>query len=100
MGREINNAFSAAQDANSIFPGTVWGLVFTNEYVTDGNNGPRVLQMIRDNKNRAHQMGLRVGTRVHTCGEIWGGNNQNILSQIAQESDFIMCNLYPGRREF
>ncbi|XP_035706164.1 glucan 1,3-beta-glucosidase isoform X2 [Folsomia candida] len=95
MSREINNAFSAAQDANTIFGGTVWGLVFTNEFVTDSSNGPRVLQMIRDNKARAHGMNLRVGTRVHTCGEIWGGNNQAILQQIAAESDFIMCNLYP-----
>lgn len=96
MSREISNAFSAAQDANRIWKGTVWGLTFTNEYVTNSQNGPRVLKMIRDNKARAKGMGLKVGTRVHTCGEIWGGNNQQILIQIAKESDFIMCNLYPG----
>lgn len=42
-------------------------------------------------------MGLRVGTRIHICGEIWNGPNKQILSEIAKESDFIMCNLYPGR---
>lgn len=95
--REINNAFSAAQDANSIWGGTVWGLTFTNEWVTDSNNGPKVLDMIRKNKAKARGMGLKVGTRVHTCGEIWGGRNQRILQDIARESDFIMCNLYPGQ---
>ncbi len=92
MTREIDNAFSAAIDANSIQGGTVWGLVFTNEFVTDGSNGPRVLAWIRANKARAQQNNLKVGARVHTCGEIWGGNNQGILEQIAAESDFIMCN--------
>lgn len=94
--REIDNAFSAAADANAIFPGTVQNMVFTNEFVTDNSNGPRVLQMIRDNKQKAHSRGLRVGTRIHTCGEIWGGPNQNIIKQIVRESDFIMCNLYPA----
>jgi exo-beta-1,3-glucanase (GH17 family) len=97
QNREIANAFSAAIDANNLQPGTVWGLTFTNEFVTDGNNGPKVLQMIRDNKARAHELGLKVGPRVHTCGEIWGGNNQNILTLLAQESDFIMCNMYPSQ---
>lgn len=93
---EINNAFLAAQEANSIRPGTVWGLTFTNEYIVNWSTGQRVLDMIRNNRDRARSMGLRVGTRIHICGEIWGGPNQQILSEIAQVSDFIMCNLYPG----
>jgi len=72
-------------------------MIFTNEFVTDASNGPKVLKMIRENKGRAKSMSLRVGTRIHTCGEIWGGPNQAILKQIAKESDFIMCNLYPGK---
>lgn len=94
--KEIDNAFLAAQDANDIFPGTVWGLTFTNEYVVNAGTGQQVLDMIRNNRDRAHQMGLRVGARVHICGEIWNGPNQDILSEIAKVSDFIMCNLYPG----
>ncbi|KAJ6644297.1 hypothetical protein Bhyg_09264 [Pseudolycoriella hygida] len=92
---EINNAFLAAQEANQIWRGTVWGLVFTNEYVNQ-QNGQKVLDMIRSNKNRANSMGLRVGTRIQICGEIWNGPNQQILIQIAQASDYIMCNLYPA----
>jgi len=94
--KEIDNAFLAAQDANGIRGGTVWGLVFTNEYVTDWNRGQKVLNMIRNNKARAQRMNLRVGTRIHICGEIWNGPNRQILIEIAKASDFIMCNLYPG----
>lgn len=94
--REIDNAFSAAEDANRIRAGTVWGLVFTNEYVVNADRGNKVLQMIRNNKDRARQRGLRVGTRVHICGEIWNGPNRQILIEIAKVSDFIMCNFYPA----
>lgn len=94
--KEIDNAFLAAQDANGIRGGTVWGLVFTNEHVVNDQTGQKVLDMIRNNRDRANQMGLRVGARVHICGEIWGGPNERILSEIAKNSDFIMCNLYPA----
>ncbi len=63
MQAEIKNAFLAAEDANRIKAGTVWGLVFTNEYVVNQQTGQKVLDMIRINKDRAHSMGLRVGTR-------------------------------------
>ena len=95
--KEINNAFSAAQDANGIHGSTVWGLVFTNEYFTNEGTGNRILGMIKNNKNRAHQMGLKVGTRIHVCGLIMnGGSMHDILANIVRESDFIMCNLYPA----
>jgi hypothetical protein len=59
--REIDNAFSAIDDANAAFGGTVWGITFTNEYIVDQSTGQRVLQMIRDNKGRAHDKGVKVG---------------------------------------
>jgi hypothetical protein len=70
MNIEIDNAFSAANDANSIYPNTVSRLIFTNEYFTDEASGHRILDMIRSHKNRAHQMNLKVGTRIHVCGII------------------------------
>jgi len=94
--KEIENAFLAAEDANRIRAGTVWGIVFTNEHVTSWDSGQKVLGMIRNNKAKAKQRGLRVGTRIHICGEIWNGPNKNILIEIAKASDFIMCNLYPA----
>ena len=94
--KEIDNAFSAAQDANGIFGNTVWGLVFTNEYFTNEGTGNRILSMIRDNKQRARQLGLKVGTRIHVCGQIMNsGPMREVLANIVRESDFIMCNLYP-----
>ena len=94
--KEINNAFSAAQDANGIHANTVWGLTFTNEYFTNEGTGNKILQMIRTHKTKAHQMGLKVGTRIHVCGIIMNsGSMHEILANIVRESDFIMCNLYP-----
>ncbi|CAG2163011.1 unnamed protein product [Oppiella nova] len=93
---EINNAFSAAQDANGIYGNTVKGLIFTNEYFTSEATGNRILNMITSNKNRAHQMNVKVGTRIHVCGLIQGsGAMHDILANIVRESDFIMCNVYP-----
>ena len=94
QNKEIQNAFAAAQEANSIYPGTVTGITFTNEYVTDPGRGSTVLSMIRNNKNR----GFRVGTRIHTCGEIHNPNSalKNVISDIVRESHFIYCNLYPN----
>jgi len=97
MNKEIDNAFSAANDANTIYPNTVSNLIFTNEYFTDEASGHRILNMIKSQKNRAHQMNLKVGTRIHVCGIIQqSGAMYNILADIVRESDFIMCNLYPA----
>ncbi len=97
MNKEIENAFSAARDANSIYRNTVWSLTFTNEYFTNEGTGKRILNMIRTHKRRAHQMNLKVGTRIHICGQIHNrGAMRNILADIVRESDFIMCNLYPA----
>lgn len=92
---EIENAFAAARDANSIFPGTVTGITFTNEYLTDPNTGAQILAMIKNNKGRD---GLRVGTRIHTCGAIWEQNSpiRPVLLEIIKASDFVYCNIYPG----
>lgn len=95
---EVNHAFDAADDANGRFGGTAWGLVFLNEYIVNDATGQKVLGMIRYDKNRAHNKGLKVGTRIHVCGEILnrGSHLYQVLSDIARESDFIMCNMYPA----
>jgi len=64
LQREIDNAFSAAEDANSIFGGTVWGITFTNEYIVDQGTGQRVLGMLRNNKDKAHSRGLKIGNFI------------------------------------
>lgn len=95
--KEIKNAFEAAKYANQVHANTVWSITFTNEYFTDEAKGHKILDMIRKNKGKAHQMGLKVGTRINTCGKILekGSGMYNVLADIVRESDFIMCNLYP-----
>lgn len=95
---EVNHAFDAADDANGRYADTVWGIVFTNEYIVDQRTGEKVLGMIRYDKNRAKTKNLKVGTRVNTCDQILNSGSQlhGVLSDIARESDFIMCNMYPA----
>ena len=95
--REIDNAFAAAADANSRSGNTVWGITFTNEYIKNTQQGEEVLAMIVNNKGRASKMGLRVGTRTEICGVYTDPKSplRGVMNRIAQESDFIYCNLYP-----
>ncbi len=97
MQKEISAAFEAANDANSNFKGTVWGITFTNEYIMNESQGYRVLAMITLNKEKAKSQGLEIGTRTQMCSVILKNSNPlyNVMSQIAMQSDFVMCNLYP-----
>jgi exo-beta-1,3-glucanase (GH17 family) len=99
--KEVNNAFHSAEDSNSVFPVTVWGLTFTNEYLTSVASGEKILGMIEWDKNRAHGLGIKVGTRIHVCSvvENTGHELYQILVKIVQASDFIYCNMYPSRDE-
>ncbi|CAG7698437.1 unnamed protein product [Allacma fusca] len=96
QGREINNAFEAAIDANNRAAGTVWGITFTNEYIHSFGEAVNVLDMIRNNKGRANSLGLRVGARTEICGAILGGDLQGIFQEIVRNSDYIYCNVYPS----
>ncbi|CAG7718990.1 unnamed protein product [Allacma fusca] len=96
--RAIGNAFSAADEANRLSRNTVWGITITNEYITTEPRGHEVLNMIKNNKDNARRRGLKIGTRIHVCGEFLGGNLRNVLGLIAKESDFIYCNVYPSNQ--
>ena len=95
---EIEAAFSAVSEANSLYPNTVTSLVFTNEYVTDAEKANVVNQMIVTHKQKAHNLGLKVGVRSHTFGEIANQNSPYYtqLKTLIQNCDFIQCNLYPA----
>ena len=95
--REIDNAYAAAAEANSRSPGTVTGITFTNEYIHSVADGERVLGMIRGNKNR----GLPVGTRTEICGVYTNKEDplRGIMNAIAQESNYIYCNIYPSEAD-
>lgn len=94
---EVNVAIDVAQDANGRFPNTVWGLVFTNAYINDERTAEKVLELIRNHKERAKLYKLKVGTRVNICDKILDSDSEifEILSDIVSELDFIMCNMYP-----
>lgn len=98
--KEIENAFLSSKDANKMFPGTVWGLIFTSNQVNDIASGQKVLDMLRENRVRAHLQNLKIGTRISNCHEIWRGPSREILIEIAKISDFIMCNIYPAPHSF
>ncbi len=95
---EIEAAFSAAKAANAVYPGTVTSFVFTNEYVVNAETANAVNTMIVNNKQKAHELNIKVGVRSHTFGEIANPNSSfyNELKRLIQNCDFIQCNLYPG----
>jgi len=94
---EIDAAFAAASLANTSYPNTVTSFVFTNEYVTDAEKANAVNQMIVANKEKAHNLGIKVGVRSNTFGEIAHPHSPyyNELKALIQSCDVIQCNLYP-----
>ena len=95
---EIEAAFSAAKAANALYPNTLTSLVFTNEYLVDAQKTNAVNAMIVNNKEKAHNLNIKVGVRSHTFGEITNPQSHfyNELKTLIQNCDFIQCNLYPG----
>ncbi len=94
---EIGAACTAAQDANAVFPHTVTSLVFTNEYVTDTATTNAVLAMLTANKPAAKALGLKVGVRSQTFGQLTNPASPYLapLQTLVRNCDFILCNLYP-----
>jgi exo-beta-1,3-glucanase (GH17 family) len=95
---EIEAAFSAAKEANAVYPNTVTSLVFTNEYVINAETADAVNAMIVANKQKAQNLNIKVGVRSHTFGEIANPNSPYYtqLKTLIQNCDFILCNLYPA----
>ncbi len=94
---EIAAAFAAAQAANAVFPNTVTSLVFTNEYVTDGTTTAGVTAMLAANQANAKGLGLKVGVRSQTFGQLTNPICPYLtqLQALVQHCDVILCNLYP-----
>ena len=99
---EIRNAFHAAQDANKIYPGTVWGLIFFNQFKNE-KTGEVTMNNIKKWKAKAVEHNLKIGARVSYCGGFKDITDDHIdldlkklVDNIALESDYIMCSLYPG----
>src|SRR5690242_532340 len=95
---EITDAFAEVSNANGIFPGTVTRLIFTNEYVTNASTTAAVDGLIIASKANAHAMGLQVGVRAQTFGQLTDPHSpyRVQLQQLIKDVDFIMLNLYPS----
>jgi len=68
--QEIRNALSAAEDANRIFNGTVTGIIFTSDYVSNEDTGNLVCRIIDEHKIKTEAMGLKIGVRLRSCTDI------------------------------
>jgi exo-beta-1,3-glucanase (GH17 family) len=98
MTSEIDEAFKIAKVANKIYPGTVNRLIFTNEYVTNATTTNQVNELITKYKPAAHKMGLQVGVRSQTFGQLNNGSPPDFvaaLQNLVKNVDFIMANIYP-----
>jgi exo-beta-1,3-glucanase (GH17 family) len=96
---EVADAFQDAANANATFAGTVTRLIFTNEYITSAATTDQVNTLITANKQKAHDMGLEVGVRSETFGQLTDPNSPYLpqLQSLIKNVDFIMCNLYPSQ---
>jgi exo-beta-1,3-glucanase (GH17 family) len=94
---EISRAFDAASEANSIFPGTVYGISFFNLFALDEESLAKLLDAYSQNRRKASSLNLKIGTRLHHCKEILqnGTIYSEQLKKIALASDFVLCSIFP-----
>ena len=105
MLAEANGAISIAKAANAVYAGTVTRLIFTNEFVADATTTNEVNDLINtpqqgqtaSYKDQAHALGLAVGVRSNTFGNLTLSNSPFLvpLQNLVKSLDFIMLNLYP-----
>lgn len=98
MTAEINGALAIAKNANAIFPRTVQRLVITNEYVANAATTTQVDQLVQKNKAAAQALGVKIGVRSNTFGQLTNSKSPYLqqLQQLVKDVDFIMLNLYPS----
>ena len=95
---EIEVAFSAAKEANAVYPNTVTSLVFTKEYAINAETAHAVNAMIVATKQKAQELRIKVGVRSHNFGKIANPNSPYYtkLKTLSQNCDFTLSNLYPA----
>jgi len=86
LGIEAENAISAAVNANEIFPGTVWGLMYPNgdEEISDS---------FRTKQGVARKLGLKMGCRIPFCGILssFRGKQKIAIEEKLRQFDYIVC---------
>ena len=63
----INKTFKDVEKANTVFPGTITGLIFSNYYVKHADEARRIYESIDKHRERAKSLNLEVGIRLNIC---------------------------------
>lgn len=96
---ELFVATESIQKANTIFPGTVTGIVFYSEMPTEDDyaNATLVLDAIKRVELRGAQYQMKIGTKQN-CSGIYAGDSDIIEKrrQIVKHSNFIICEIIPN----
>lgn len=97
MAAEVNQAVKQANEANATSPGTVVGLVFTNEYVTDESTTKDVSGLIQWYKGQYPSATLPIAVRSQTWGQVKNaGAYPDELKALIGRIDIVMANIYPS----
>ena len=97
MAAEVNQAVTLADQANATSLGTVVGLVFTNEYVTDQTTTKNVAGLIQWYKTQHPGATLPIAVRAQTWGQLKNtGAYSEELKALVGQVDIVMANIYPS----
>lgn len=97
MEAEVYQAVKLAHDANAVSPGTMIGLVFTNEYVTSESTTADVAALIHWYKERHAGATLPIAVRAQTWGQVKSaGAYATGLKALIGRIDVVMANIYPS----
>ena len=97
MAAEVNEAVQLSNEANATSSGTVVGLVFTNEYITDQNTTKDVGGLIQWYKAQSPSMSLPIAVRAQTWGQVKNaGAYADQLKALIGQIDIVMANIYPS----
>lgn len=97
MAAEVHEAVQLSNVANATAPGTVVGLVFTNEYVTDENTTKDVSGLVQWYKAQYPSASLPIAVRSQTWGQVKNtGAYSDQLKALIGQIDIVMMNIYPS----
>jgi hypothetical protein len=97
MAAEVNEAVQLSNAANATSPGTVVGLVFTNEYATDVNTTKDISGLIQWYKTQYPTATLPIAVRAQTWGQVKNtGAYADQLKALIGRIDVVMANIYPS----
>jgi exo-beta-1,3-glucanase (GH17 family) len=95
--KEIENAFVAVENANSLFPGTVSTLVFPYDYFVTYFELADLELDLKTLKARADGFSVQLGIKFRNCIESFDSEAEHtLLRTILAEADFAICSSFPN----